>query len=94
MLYNYWRSRREELRFPIYRPLWRPAENEFNHMLAFKARPKNSRNLRRTNRIDEADIVQELHDEYQNAAMLCERIEAREEIKLRQVQLQIHSFAQ
>lgn len=71
MIYNYWRSRREEMRFPIYRPLWRPAENEFNHMLAFKARPKNSRNLRRTNRVDEVDIVQELHDEYHNAALLC-----------------------
>lgn len=63
-------------------------------MLAFKARPKNSRNLRRTNRVDEADIVQELHEEYHNAAMLCERIETREEIKLRQIQLQILAFAQ
>lgn len=27
MLYNYWKSRREGLHFPLWRPLWRPADN-------------------------------------------------------------------
>lgn len=62
ILYNYWKSRREELRFPLWRPLWHPADNEFNHMLAFKAREKRARNLRRTNRQDETDLIQDLYD--------------------------------
>lgn len=93
-IYNYWKSRREELRFPLWRPLWRPADNEFNHMLAFKTREKRSRNLRRATRVDETDIIQELHEEYHNAAMLCERIQLREELKLRSVQLQLMTFTQ
>ena len=27
VVYNYWKTRREELRFPIFRPLWRPSQN-------------------------------------------------------------------
>jgi hypothetical protein len=94
LIYNYWKSRREELRFPLWRPLWRPADNEFNHMLAFKAREKRSRNLRRTNRLDESDLIQELYDECQNAAMLCERIQLREELKLRNIHYQLIAFAE
>lgn len=71
LLFNYWKSRREELKFPLWRPLWRPADNEFNHMLAFKAREKRSRNLRRTNRFDDTELILELHEEYRNAGLLC-----------------------
>lgn len=63
-------------------------------MLAFKAREKRARNLRRTNRQDESDIIQDLHDEFQNAAMLCERIQLREELKMRSAHLQLITFAQ
>jgi hypothetical protein len=63
-------------------------------MLAFKAREKRSRNLRRTNRLDETEIIQELHEEYHNAAVLCERIQLREELKLKNIQLQFLAFSQ
>jgi len=94
LLFNYWKSRREELKFPLWRPLWRPADNEFNHMLAFKAREKRSRNLRRTNRFDDTELILELHEEYRNASLLCERIQLREELKLKSIHLQLAAFAQ
>jgi hypothetical protein len=37
-VYNYWKNRREELRFPLLRQLWKPNPDEYNHMLAFRPR--------------------------------------------------------
>lgn len=50
-LYNYWKNRREELKFPLLRQLWKPNADEYNHMLAFRPREREKRSLRRTNRI-------------------------------------------
>lgn len=44
------------------RPLWRPNPEEYNHLLAFKPREKEKRNLRRTNRLAEDEIAQELEE--------------------------------
>ena len=38
LFYNYWKNRREELKFPMLRSLWRPNPDEYNHLLAFKPR--------------------------------------------------------
>lgn len=51
IIYNYWKNRREELKFPLLRVLWRPSADEYNHMLAFRPRERDKRSLRRTNRI-------------------------------------------
>lgn len=50
-VYNYWKNRREELRFPLLRQLWRPNPDEYNHLMAFRLRERGEkRSLRRTNR--------------------------------------------
>ena len=51
VFYNYWKNRREELKFPMLRELWHPNPDEYNHLLAFKPREKEKRSLRRNNRI-------------------------------------------
>lgn len=38
VFYNYWKNRREELKFPMLRELWHPGPDEFSHLLAFKPR--------------------------------------------------------
>lgn len=38
MVYNFWKNRREYVKFPLLRSLWRPNPDEFNHLLAFKPR--------------------------------------------------------
>jgi len=50
-VYNYWKNRREELKFPLLRLLWKPNPDEYNHMLAFRPREREKRSLRRTNRV-------------------------------------------
>ncbi len=91
-VYNYWRNRREELRFPLLRTLWRPSENENSHFLAFKARGKDQRNLRKLNRINEEEIIHELYEEFDIACKLADRVCVREELKFRNIQAQIHSI--
>lgn len=60
VVYNFWKNRREELRFPLLRALWRANPDEYNHMLAFRPRERDKRSLRRTNRVMEDEIVEEL----------------------------------
>jgi hypothetical protein len=50
-VYNYWKNRREELKFPLLRLLWKPNPDEYGHMLAFRPREREKRSLRRTNRV-------------------------------------------
>jgi hypothetical protein len=57
--------------------LWRPNPDEFNHLLAFKPREKEKRNLRKTTRISEDDILAELNDEFLLAKEITERVEMR-----------------
>lgn len=40
VFYNYWKNRREELKFPMLRELWHPNPEEYSHLLAFKPREK------------------------------------------------------
>lgn len=61
-VYNYWKNRREELKFPLLRQLWRPSPDEYNHMLAFRPRERDKRSLRRTNRVVEDEIIEELYE--------------------------------
>ena len=53
IVYNYWKNRREELKFPLLRLLWKPNADEYNHMLAFRPRDREKRSLRRANRVVE-----------------------------------------
>lgn len=77
VLYNYWKTRREELKFPMWRPLWRPGPTDYGHLLAFKTREKETRNLRRGNRVVEDEIIVELYEEFELALKLTDRIELR-----------------
>lgn len=92
IIYNYWKNRREELKFPLLRVLWRPSADEYNHMLAFRPRERDKRSLRRTNRVVEDEIIEELYEEFSLAQKVVDRIQLREELKLKQVQLQLSSF--
>ena len=74
------------------RVLWRPSADEYNHMLAFRPRERDKRSLRRTNRIVEDEIIEELYEEFSLAQKVVDRIQLREELKLKQVQLQLSSF--
>jgi hypothetical protein len=56
-VYNYWKNRREELKFPLLRLLWKPTPEEYGHMLAFRPREREKRNLRRTTRVVEEEII-------------------------------------
>ena len=58
MIYSYWKNRREELKFPLLRLLWKSNPHEYNHMLAFRPRERGKRSLRRTNRSLEGQIIQ------------------------------------
>ena len=91
-IYNYWKSRREELQFPLLRQLWKPNPDEYNHMLAFRPREREKRSLRRTTRLVEDEIIEELFEEFDLALKTCHRVQAREEMKLKQVQLQCSAF--
>jgi hypothetical protein len=76
-VYNYWKNRREELKFPLLRQLWRPSADEYNHMLAFRPRERDKRSLRRTNRIVEDEIIEELYEEFDLALKAVDRIQMR-----------------
>ena len=92
MVYNYWKNRREELKFPLLRQLWKPNPDEYNHMLAFRPREREKRSLRRTNRIVEEEILEELYDEFDLATKIVDRIQMREELKFRTISAQLTSF--
>lgn len=55
VIYNRWRSRRDELKNPLLRQLWRPQADDNSHFLAFRPRgnDKEKRNLRRINKANE-----------------------------------------
>jgi hypothetical protein len=91
-VYNYWKNRREELKFPLLRLLWKPNPDEYNHMLAFRPREREKRSLRRTNRVVEDEIIEELYEEFDLASKIVDRLQLREELKLQQVTLQLSSF--
>lgn len=91
-VYNYWKNRREELKFPLLRQLWRPSPDEYNHMLAFRPRERDKRSLRRTNRAAEDQIVEQLFQQFDLALKAVDRIQMREELKYKQVQLQLSGF--
>lgn len=43
LVYNHWRSRREELKTPLLRVLWKPHPDDTNHYLAFRPREKDEK---------------------------------------------------
>lgn len=74
------------------RELWHPNPDEYNHLLAFKPREKEKRSLRRNNRLPEDEIAQEMEEEFLLATKIAERIKLREELKFKQIQLQLTNF--
>ena len=52
-LYNYWRNRREQLKFPLYRLYWRDDPYHADNLKPFKRRIIPRRNLRKFAEIDE-----------------------------------------
>lgn len=92
MVYNYWKNRREELKFPLLRLLWKPNADEYNHMLAFRPREKDKRSLRRTNRIVEDQIIEQLYQQFDLAAKIVDRIQMREQLKLKMTAANLCSF--
>ena len=91
-VYNYWKNRREELKFPLLRMLWKPNPDEYNHMLAFRPRQREKRSLRRTNRVVEDEIIEELYEQFDVASKIVDRIQMREELKMKQMTAQLASF--
>lgn len=61
-------------------------------MLAFRPRAKETRSLRRANRVVESEIIEELYEEFDLAVKLVDRVHMREEHKLKSVTAQISAF--
>jgi molybdopterin/thiamine biosynthesis adenylyltransferase len=61
-------------------------------MLAFRPREREKRSLRRTNRIVEDEIIEELFSEFDTTLKIVDRIQMREELKLNQVSIQLSGF--
>lgn len=92
IIYNYWKNRREELKFPLLRQLWKPNPDEYNHMLAFRPREREKRSLRRTNRVVEDEIIEELYEEFDLAHKIVDRVQMREELKFKSTVAQLSAF--
>ena len=97
LVYNRWRSRRDELKYPLLRQLWRPQADDTSHFLAFRPREKDKekRNLRRINKANEEDArvhMEGLLREMEKSQGLVERVLARERWKLGLMNLDLQRF--
>ena len=61
-------------------------------MLAFRPREREKRSLRRTNRIVEDEIIEELFEEFDISLKAVDRVQMREDLKFKQVQMQLTAF--
>jgi hypothetical protein len=61
-------------------------------MLAFRPREREKRSLRRTNRIVEDEIIEELYEEFDLAHKIVDRVQMREELKLKSTVAQLSAF--
>ena len=52
-IYEFWKNKRNLLKRPLLRLLWKPSIDDTNPKVAFRPREKDKMKLRRTNRINE-----------------------------------------
>jgi len=61
-------------------------------MLAFRPREREKRSLRRANRVVEDEIIEELFEEFDVASKIVDRVQLREEIKMKNCLAQMQTF--
>lgn len=96
---THWRNRRQELKTPLLRVLWKPNPEDNSHYLAFRPREKDEKEkkkqLRRHTKPTEEETIMNLEGiqkEFEDAVGIADRIRMREYLKLQKTTLKLRSM--